>query len=90
VTVASDSNPLVLMEGEDSKMIEFRTYLPPGVSCWPVNALANRRDVIRGVVSNVFGLNPPCDVKIEMTTSNYVFDYLPYLRSIVLDVGRAK
>lgn len=98
------SIPLVLTEGigvDDGAggvgsphVIEFRSYLPPGVHCFPADAIANRRALIGDIVGLVFNTTAPCVVQIQMTTSNYIYDILPYIRfgrdNDLLSLGRPK
>lgn len=78
------------VSGVETQFVEFRSYLPPGVHCFPKDAIANRRDTIGDIIGLVFNTTAPCVVQIQLTTSNYLYDILPYIRIQDTSLGRPR
>ncbi|ELT95338.1 hypothetical protein CAPTEDRAFT_211586 [Capitella teleta] len=88
----SNDTPISVEEGGEPRMMEFRTYLPPEVMCFEPDLLNAPIVLVIDVILAVFNISGPCEVQIQMSMSNYMYDILPYINLPVLgfEIGRPK
>ena len=67
-----------LTEGGPQEIVTIRSYLPPGVLCIGPDPLGDPIQLGLAVVGNIFGFNITCDVELQLTTSNWIDNILPY------------
>ena len=80
------------MEGAEPTMITFRTYLPPDVLCFQPEILDAPIALILSLVGAIFNISAECNIQVQMSTSNYMYDMMPYIKAPILglNIGRPK
>jgi hypothetical protein len=84
------SNPILVEEGGEARMMEFKTYLPPEVMCFEPGILNAPIILVVDVIMAMFNLSSQCNVQIQMSTSNYMYDVMPYFNLLNISIGRPK
>ncbi len=85
-----------LEEGGPAEIVEFQTYLPPPVMCMNLAFVNTPVGLVQALVAWITGNIGQCNVRVTMTTYNYVNNLLaeritisiPLIGDQVINLGR--